>query len=471
MARSSQPVGDGTPRARSVLLALGCLGAVLALSQGTATAGQGYWRLHRVEMDKPKLVYPSYVISASAKSGAFVSRIQFRDKNTRKDIDNQIVAWSWGPMPRALVTGNPLALTYRATVTYAPKQWVGIHYSWMGAETQGWTANGWMKSGVFVNAKGQGQLNIHIADKQGTARELKTAVGVRPGRRGDQFAVAVILEHPSQTRWTWRYIYLWDEGPPPADPGEPIPPGIEWKGGPVPPGPGGTGTTVAKPGTAGGATTTPGTGSVTRPGGTGTPTVRPVVPGAGMILKADRRAVKAGGTVTVPIWLLKARDVGNLDFTVAYDPAVLRPAGKAIKGNLLDAALFESNTAESGLIRIGFAARKGINGDGTVAQIRFQAVGPPGRRAPLRLAVTTINSSTGARLQIATVDGEIQTLTADGRLPGDANGNGQLDLADALAALKMSVKLIAEDLVCDMDADRSVTSNDARILFQKVSQR
>ena len=45
---------------------------------------------------------------------------------------------------------------------------------------------------------------------------------------------------------------------------------------------------------------------------------------------------------------------------------------------------------------------------------------------------------------------------------GDYNGDGRITELDALAALKMSVKLLAEDLILDMDQNGRVTAEDAR---------
>ena len=51
------------------------------------------------------------------------------------------------------------------------------------------------------------------------------------------------------------------------------------------------------------------------------------------------------------------------------------------------------------------------------------------------------------------------------------NGNGIIDAADAMEALKMAVRLIPMDLDADMDDDKTVTSADARILLRKAKER
>ena len=66
------------------------------------------------------------------------------------------------------------------------------------------------------------------------------------------------------------------------------------------------------------------------------------------------------------------------------------------------------------------------------------------------------------------VEAATQGLPPGSAVPGDADGDGVLTVADALEALKMSVGLIPEDLVLDMDGDGSVTSSDARRILQSI---
>ena len=189
----------------------------------------------------------------------------------------------------------------------------------------------------------------------------------------------------------------------------------------------------------------------------------------GMTLQIGSRRVQPGETITIPVWLIKGAGLANLNFNVIYDSAIAKTSGPVTAGSLLPfAMLFEGNPGEAGIARIGLASSKDIGGTGPVAQITFQAVGKPGDRTPLHLAVTTISSAAGGKPAIDLIDGEIVIVGPGGVLPGDYNGNGILDPADAMAALKMSVKLIPENLIMDMDGDGKVTSTDARLILQKV---
>ncbi len=176
--------------------------------------------------------------------------------------------------------------------------------------------------------------------------------------------------------------------------------------------------------------------------------------------------MRAGEGVVVPVWLIKGPNVADLNFEILYDVAVVASEGAPVKGSLADRAMFEANANEGGVIRIGFAhpADLGGGGTGTVAQVPFRATGKPGDRTTLRLRVTNAGSASGPKPAVQTLDGEIVIVGSDGVLPGDSNGNGGLDVGDALEALKMSVKLIAVNMAADIDGDGQVTSTDARLI-------
>ncbi len=187
-----------------------------------------------------------------------------------------------------------------------------------------------------------------------------------------------------------------------------------------------------------------------------------------MTLAAFKRKVQVGETVQVPIWLLKGADVSNANFTVAYDANVAVVNGNLTGGYLLDGALFDSNVKTSGSILVGFARTSGISGDGPVAYAEFKAVGKPGDRTPLTLAVTTINNTGGSVPAIDLINGEILIVGPGDVIPGDCDGDGTLTAADAWCALQMSVNNIPVKMVMDMDSDGKVTSRDSAIILQKA---
>lgn len=269
-----------------------------------------------------------------------------------------------------------------------------------------------------------------------------------------------------------KYWWMWDQYPAESVSDWRLP---EWRAAQVPP---------LRPyvrncvGEAGGTDSTTGVVSGVAPGSTGTS----AVPGddvtppdfgspepasvSRMTLQAGQRQVVEGQLVNVPVWLLNGADVANINSTVGYNASVATPEGDLIKGNLLDNALFSANTGDTGIIRAGFAQTSGIDGTGTVAYIPFRAVGQPGDRTALDVAVSTINDPDGTVLTIDRIDGQILIVGADGVTPGDCDGDGALTEVDALCALQMSVQLIPERLVLDLDTDSQVTSRDSVIILQ-----
>lgn len=190
--------------------------------------------------------------------------------------------------------------------------------------------------------------------------------------------------------------------------------------------------------------------------------------GGGMTLRADVRRVLTGETVTLPVWIDQATGLANMNFNVLYDSNVVQ-AGKIVRGAFLPRrTLYESNPAEAGTIRIGLADSRDLSGSGPLAQIVFRAVGRPGSESPVRLEVTTISDAAGTRPAVRTVDGLIEIVDDQAIVPGDGNGNGMPDAGDAMDALKMSVDLIPERSVCDLDRDGRVTSTDARLILAKA---
>jgi hypothetical protein len=161
-------------------------------------------------------------------------------------------------------------------------------------------------------------------------------------------------------------------------------------------------------------------------------------------------------------------NVANLNVEIGYNPSVVKPSGTVLSGNLLGGAIFQANTAKAGVIKIGFASKGRVQTNGTLAQIPFQVVGQPGQRSPLKVTITTVNDDAGGTPTVTAIDGSIQIT--DAAVIGDINGNGIVDAGDALAALKMSVDLMKEDLILNVDKLNGVTSNDARLLLKMAAQ-
>ncbi len=264
----------------------------------------------------------------------------------------------------------------------------------------------------------------------------------RPAHSGNWISLRVSVSGVYAGARTYYYNYKWVEGAPPKD-GIKIPPPVDDKSS---------------------------SGNTTGHGSTSQPPAGTVEPAntTKFTIQAGKRTAKSGETVQVPVFLLNPSGVGNLNTTVSYTSSVAMAEGKPIRGNVLGSALFEANAAEAGIARVGVAGSKPLTESGILAHITFKAVGKPGDRTILKVAVTTANANDGKSMLAETIDGEVIIVGEGGKIPGDQDGDGEITASDALSALKMSVKLIPENMTLDMDTDAKVTSNDARLILLKA---
>jgi len=188
----------------------------------------------------------------------------------------------------------------------------------------------------------------------------------------------------------------------------------------------------------------------------------------GFTIQAGQREGKPGEIVTVPVYLLNPDGLANLNVTISYSPTVAQAEGKIARGNVLGNTLFEANVGETGQARIGIAGNKPLSDSGILAHIPFKITGKPGDHAELQVTVSTANRLDGTALDAETITGAIFILDESGGVSGDSDGDNTITAGDALAALRMSVKLLPEKKTSDVDRDGKVTSNDARLILQKV---
>lgn len=178
------------------------------------------------------------------------------------------------------------------------------------------------------------------------------------------------------------------------------------------------------------------------------------------VLIVEDRTMSEGSTVQIPINLVNARNISNMDITLTYDPEVLQ-ATEVLQGSLTATTLFESNIMD-GKVLIAFASNTGVGTDGTgsVALLRFDVVGNKGDSSILEFTVAKGNDfTTRAEIDLTTQNG---LFTVDGdELKGDCDGDGDVDYVDTEMALRMAVAKIEARLIADMNDDGQVTSFDA----------
>jgi len=193
--------------------------------------------------------------------------------------------------------------------------------------------------------------------------------------------------------------------------------------------------------------------------GTGT------VTGTGTRLTAESRTATPNSTIQVPIRLNNASNIGSMNFVVTYNPQVLR-VNKVDSGSMLSGALFTPNYLSPPEVRCGLATSGGVSGSGTMVYIEFQVIGPAGSSSPLTISELSTGDASGQSITVNSQNGTVTVATS--KLKGDYNGDGKLSEVDALAALRMSVKLLAQDLTLDMNGDGKLTAEDARLIIKKA---
>ena len=211
--------------------------------------------------------------------------------------------------------------------------------------------------------------------------------------------------------------------------------------------------------------------TLTRVGaGTGPGTTTATTTGTGAMLIAESRTAAPNSTVQVPIRLDKASSIGSMNFVLTYNPQVLK-VNKVDSGSLLSGALFTPNYKTPPLVRFGLATSSGVSGSGSVAYIEFQVIGAAGSSSPLTLSEVDTTDTSGKPVTVAIQGGTVTVASGTGpggKMKGDHNGDGKVTELDALAALKMSVKLLQEDPSLDEDGNGKVTAADARLILKKA---
>ncbi|WP_340818997.1 cohesin domain-containing protein [Methanolobus sp. WCC4] len=125
-----------------------------------------------------------------------------------------------------------------------------------------------------------------------------------------------------------------------------------------------------------------------------------------MVISVSDTTGAAESIVEVPINLEGAEDVGSMDISLMYDPAVLQAVGVEA-GELGGNAYIESNTASEGKVMIALADSSGINGDGSVAVVSFKVLGDVGSSSTLTLGDVAVHNTDLVEVISPTIDGTL----------------------------------------------------------------
>ncbi len=195
-------------------------------------------------------------------------------------------------------------------------------------------------------------------------------------------------------------------------------------------------------------------------------TVEVTLPGGTVISISDVAAV---GTITVPITIENATNIGSCDLTLSYDPLIAIVSD--VDGGDFDSLQANLEDAADGVIRIGAyqISNPGLNGDVVLAEVTFMTMGEVGASTVLDLEVTTLKDVTPECNPIPYLveDGSFTVL-----LKGDANGDGRIDMADCMYLAKHILSLsgfeqIVEAAV-DVNGDGEIDMADCMYLAKHI---
>jgi len=198
-------------------------------------------------------------------------------------------------------------------------------------------------------------------------------------------------------------------------------------------------------------------------------------------LYIEDRLVVPGSEVKIPVMVQDVQDLANMDFRVSW--LYSYEFGKSLltveqveKGSLNQQSLFEYNTASGEpltVVDISFASTRGMSGSGSVAVLTCRATNTPemfGTNSNIFnifLTTSVAQTSSGAPVVFATSNGKFEFGTST--LRGDCDGNGKITTNDAQMTLQMAVNKLGQNMICDMNDDKSVNSIDVREIL-KLSQ-
>jgi len=149
-----------------------------------------------------------------------------------------------------------------------------------------------------------------------------------------------------------------------------------------------------------------------------------------------------GTTVDVPINVSSTSNIGAMDISLTYNPAVISPTGVA-NGTLISATdLIANCTATSGIVNVSVASLYGINDTGSIAIIQFSVVGSDNETSPLTLGTVvaydldspiyneSCNCTVYEELLDVTTSSATFAATGEAALTGDISGDNVVNYKD-----------------------------------------
>jgi len=120
------------------------------------------------------------------------------------------------------------------------------------------------------------------------------------------------------------------------------------------------------------------------------------------VLSIESTQSSPSSTVQMPIKIINAENIGNMNITLTYDSSVLSALSLA-SGDITSDSQFVHNI-QPGMINISLVDDNGINGNGSIAIITFNVIGEEGGTTSLVLSADA-NDMEDAAIDMETMNG------------------------------------------------------------------
>jgi len=174
------------------------------------------------------------------------------------------------------------------------------------------------------------------------------------------------------------------------------------------------------------------------------------------------------GATTLPIMITDADNVGAVDITMKYDPAVVQVIG--VSDGDMDCTYTNLEHVSDGWIRIGAIQgdNPGLSGQFTLLNIDFEPAGS-NAQCDLELSVTTFKDSTP---ECNPMTYSLSNGTYISSKNGDSNGDDVVDIADASYIAKHVIGVAGYESInvdaADVNGDGAVDMSDSMYLTKHV---
>lgn len=174
------------------------------------------------------------------------------------------------------------------------------------------------------------------------------------------------------------------------------------------------------------------------------------------------------GAVTIPITITDAENVGAVDVTLSYDPAVTKVTG--VSDGDMDCTYTNLEHVSEGWIRIGAIQgdNPGLSGQFTLLNIDFESMSSDGT-CPLELSVTTFKDATPDCNPLSYITSNGTYISSKN---GDVNADDVVDIADAAYIAKHVIGIAGYETIdesaADVNGDGVIGMSDSMYLTKHV---